>query len=111
MYVRHPPSNVVPLMTCVALSETLPCDVHVEPRPPLPEVDEVELEDELELDEDDELLDDDELVELELELVDGAYEHQADVTPENEPPKFELEQATLLVNVPYTKLPDLPRAT
>jgi hypothetical protein len=95
----------------VASTVTLPDEVQDAPRPPeLEVVDEdelelLELDDELELDE---LLDDDE---LELELVDGAYEHHAEVTPENAPPKFELEQATLLVNVPYTKLPDLPRAT
>jgi len=70
-------------------------------------------EDELELDEDeDDDEEDEELEEDELELVVvGAYEHHAEVTPENAPPKFELEHATLLVNVPNAKLPDLPRAT
>jgi hypothetical protein len=84
------------------------------PLPPL--VDELLLEeDELEellleeLELEDELFDD-ELLEDELELLDdellepqvvvGAYEHQAEVTPEKAPPKFELEQATLPVKVP-----------
>jgi hypothetical protein len=99
-------------MTIVALSETLPADEQVEPRPPvLPPLDELDDElDELELEDDE--LDDDELeLEDELLVVVGAYEHQADVTPEYAPPKFELEHATELVKVPYTKLPDLPRAT
>ena len=98
-------------------TDTLPAElVQDEPRPPLVLVvleDEL-LEDELLLDElelDEELLLEDELlVEVPPEVV-GAYEHQAEVTPEKAPPKFELEQATLLVKVPYTKLPDLPRAT
>jgi hypothetical protein len=83
------------------------------------ELDELLLEDELEelddelledeLDELELLLEEDEL--LELPVVVGAYEHQAEVIPEYAPPKFELEQATLLVKVPNTKLPDLPKAT
>jgi hypothetical protein len=69
-------------MTCVALSETLPVDEHVEPRPLLPPVDEV-LDDELELVEDELELDDElELVDDELVVVVGAYEHHAEVTPE-----------------------------
>jgi hypothetical protein len=72
------------------------------------ELEELELEDELELLLDDELLDEELLLEL---LVVGAYEHQADVTPEKAPPKFELEQATPLLKVPYTKLSFLPSAT
>jgi hypothetical protein len=62
----------------VASTVTLPDEVQDAPRPPeLEVVDEdelelLELDDELELDE---LLDDD-------ELVDGAYEHHAEVTPE-----------------------------
>ena len=103
-------------MTTVAVMLWLPLDVQVAPRPDelLPPLDELD-DDELELDElldDDELELEDELLELdELLVVVGAYEHQADVTPEYAPPKFELEQATPLVKVPYTKLPDLPRAT
>jgi len=109
----QPPSSV-PLTWMVASTVTLPVDVQVAPRPPELEVvedDELldELDDELvEDDELDELLDDDE---LELVVVVGAYEHHAEVTPEYAPPKFELEHATPLVNVPCTKLPDLPRAT
>jgi hypothetical protein len=101
-------------------TDTLPAEVvHDEPRPPLVVV--VLEEDELLEDEELELLDDEllelELLELDEELllvepvVVGAYEHQAEVTPEYAPPKFELEQATPLVKVPNTKLPDLPRAT
>jgi hypothetical protein len=70
----------------------------------LEELDDVLLEDE-ELDEELE-----ELLELPVVVV-GAYEHQAEVTPAKAPPKFELEQATLLVKVPKAKLPALPRAT
>jgi hypothetical protein len=93
-------------------TDTLPVElVQLEPRPPLVLV---VLEDELleELLLEEELLvvlPDDEVVLP--PLVVGAYEHHADVTPEKAPPKFELEQATLLVKVPYTKLPDLPSAT
>jgi hypothetical protein len=89
-------------------TDTLPVElVQVEPLPvpPLVEVVLLELDDELEL------LLEEELLLVEPLVVVGAYEHQADVTPEYAPPKFELEQATLLVKVPYTKLPDLPRAT
>jgi hypothetical protein len=90
-------------------TDTLPAElVQDEPRPPV--VLEDELLEELLLEE--ELLvvlPDDEVVLP--PLVVGAYEHHADVTPEKAPPKFELEQATLLVKVPYTKLPDLPSAT
>jgi len=80
-------------MTIVAVSETLPVDEQVAPRPllePVPDDDELELdedddeEDELEVDEellDDELDDELELDEL-LVVVVGAYEHQAEVTPE-----------------------------
>ena len=101
----------MPLTWTVASIVTLQVEVQVAPRPPELEV----VEDELELDEllDEELELEDELDD-ELELlvvVVGAYEHHAEVTPENAPPKFELEHATLLVNVPYTKLPDLPSAT
>jgi hypothetical protein len=82
-------------------TDTLPAElVQDEPRPPVVLEDELLLEDELVL----LLLEDELLLEVELvvepPLVVGAYEHQADVTPENAPPKFELEQATLLVKVP-----------
>jgi hypothetical protein len=106
------------LITTVALIETLPVDEQVAPRPllePVPDDDELELDDdddeeELEVDELelDELLDD--VLDDELVVV-GAYEHHAEVTPENAPPKFELLQATLLVKVPYENVPDLPSAT
>jgi hypothetical protein len=89
--------------------DTLPAElVQVEPRPPLVVVvleedellelllDELELDEELLLELDEELL----LELVEPPVVVGAYEHQADVTPEYAPPKFELEQATLLVKVP-----------
>jgi hypothetical protein len=101
-------------------TDTLPVEVvQVVPRPPLVLVvlEELLEEELLELEElllEEELLElDEELLELLVEppVVVGAYEHHAEVTPEYAPPKFELEQATPLVKVPYTKLPDLPSAT
>lgn len=80
------------------------------------ELDELLLDDEVLLELLDELLLDEELDELLPpdddvdELVVGAYEHQADVV-KLLAGKFALEHATLFVNVPYTKLPDFPRAT
>jgi hypothetical protein len=93
-------------------TDTLPVEVvQDEPRPPLVLVVELELELELELEDELVELDEELLLLVEPPVVVGAYEHHADVTPEKAPPKFELEQATLLVKVPYTKLPDLPSAT
>ena len=88
-----PQSTVPPLMIAPFLQELLP-----------PELLEELLEDE------DELLDEEDEELLDELLVDAAYEHQAEAGKLLDG-KFELEQATLVVKVPYTNEPDLPKAT